>query len=65
MNSIDLEVKGYRQIDYEEHKQSIRWNSLSDAIKNIIFGTLAHQLTGRINFIYQDYKNGNKDDNAY
>mmetsp|Transcript_15329 Transcript_15329/g.14911 ORF Transcript_15329/g.14911 Transcript_15329/m.14911 type:complete len:151 (+) Transcript_15329:1213-1665(+) len=55
LNSIDLIVEGGKTIVFKDGS-IIKYNNLSDIFQNTFFGTLSHQMTGRIDF--KDEKNG-------
>ena len=56
MNSIDCNVSGRKKIEFTRDGSEIVFNQHSDAFKNTIFGTLAHQIRGTT--IYTDEVNG-------
>ena len=55
LNSIDCDVTGRKKIEFAQDGSSIVFNQHSDAFKNTIFGTLAHQVKGTT--IYTDEVN--------
>ena len=56
-NSINLEVGGYKLIEFPDGS-SIVYNNQNDIFGNTLFGTMHHQLVGKIEF--KDEKNGIK-----
>ena len=52
--STDVLPKGYRKVTFKDG-QTIMFNHTSDNFYNLTYGTLGHQITGRIEFI--DEKN--------
>ena len=56
MNSIDCDVTGRKKIEFTRDGSEIVFNQHSDAFKNTIFGTLAHQVRGTT--VYTDEVNG-------
>lgn len=51
-----MEVTGAKKIEFRRDGSEIVFTQHSDAFKNTIFGTLAHQIRG--NITYTDHKNG-------
>ena len=49
LNSIDLCVKGQKKLTFNDGS-SITWNPNADTFSNTLFGTLTHQINGKIEF---------------
>jgi hypothetical protein len=54
INSCTLYVDGDKVIEFADGSK-ISWNNQSDQLNNLFIGTMAHQLTGKIEFHYKEH----------